>query len=611
METRSRAYYEQPELWAHEEENLSERLHVIDSLIPNHIKTVLDVGCGNGSVANHLAARFRTIGLDSSQQALLQVGTDKLRSSSATLPFKDRSVDLVLLSDVLEHLPESVLTDTIREAMRVSRAYLLIVSPHNENLAFSQVKCDDCGCIYHMNYHVRSVALRDLEQWFGGDYRLQTYSFWGTPWLQYDPRVWELRQHLADEWCRWPLAVCPMCGGKPAARPSTGKAETIKALLDDLNLTVMGQQSVAWEQSPPESEVAALFARRDVESARASFLTTAMTAQASGIDALPACLLSPVTIPRDLLCATKIRLRFKKRVNIDVGSPDAVRASTGSPTRRSYLCRNAKSVWGKSYVLDGRMVRNYLYSSDPERHAIFVIPKFTQDPFTVTLSYKDMASDPVGLFAYDHNQGYLRLGQLENKKDGQWKETTFIVPSSIAPPTEGFLFNLEGQFSAQDQYYAIARIVVSGAADEYRDVSITQLVSEPEAQYLFLALPWEARFASGFDWIVESPWPAEENSPLALFLSDGTAMYCLHPFFNHEAHQVQATIPPWWIHKAGQRKCDSAASLKNEGRNHDLEFLRHEFEKKQAELEQAHRLLNSKLVRTALGLRGIWKRFRG
>src|SRR5207249_4201495 len=82
------------------------------------------------------------------------------------------------------------------------------------------------------------------------------------------------------------------------------------------------------------------------------------------------------------------------------------------------------------------------YSSNPRKQALFVMPRFTEEAFTLTVSYKDMSSEPVWLSVYDKQQGYIPLGQLEDKMDGRWKETTFVVPAAIHPAREGFFFNL-------------------------------------------------------------------------------------------------------------------------------------------------------------------------
>src|SRR5688572_32908 len=86
---------------------------------------VIDVGCGDGAVAAHLAARrpgLRIEGYDvmGRDDAAIPIH----RFDGRTLPLADRSVDAVLLVDVLHHceFPGQLL----KEAMRVSRGPVLV-----------------------------------------------------------------------------------------------------------------------------------------------------------------------------------------------------------------------------------------------------------------------------------------------------------------------------------------------------------------------------------------------------------------------------------------------------------------------------------------------------
>jgi ubiquinone/menaquinone biosynthesis C-methylase UbiE len=97
--------------------------------------SILDAGCGTGSMLTWLG-RFqgaRVIGADISSDALgfcRERGQDALATASVLdLPFPDRSFDLVISADVLQHLPDPPGdTMALREALRVLRpgGYLYI-----------------------------------------------------------------------------------------------------------------------------------------------------------------------------------------------------------------------------------------------------------------------------------------------------------------------------------------------------------------------------------------------------------------------------------------------------------------------------------------------------
>jgi 2-polyprenyl-3-methyl-5-hydroxy-6-metoxy-1,4-benzoquinol methylase len=98
--------------------------------------TLLDVGTGNGDIANAartLAAlngiELRTVGFDISHTLLR---THRLRNNSVVvgdalrLPFGDGGIDVVMCSQVLHHFREPQAIELIRELNRVARARVVI-----------------------------------------------------------------------------------------------------------------------------------------------------------------------------------------------------------------------------------------------------------------------------------------------------------------------------------------------------------------------------------------------------------------------------------------------------------------------------------------------------
>jgi SAM-dependent methyltransferase len=96
---------------------------------------VLDLGCGRGEVAFHAAARgARVLAVDYSPDCLALTGdtlelaplavrsrVELLQADATALPLPDRSVDRVLMLDVVEHLHAWQLERALREARRVLR----------------------------------------------------------------------------------------------------------------------------------------------------------------------------------------------------------------------------------------------------------------------------------------------------------------------------------------------------------------------------------------------------------------------------------------------------------------------------------------------------------
>jgi ubiquinone/menaquinone biosynthesis C-methylase UbiE len=99
-------------------------------------RTVLDAGCGEGYVAHYLAERDRSLqvtGVDLSAGAIAyaqehfgEAATFRTGSVLA-LPFSDNAFDLVLCSEVLEHLEAPA--DAVAQLKRVARRHVLITVP--------------------------------------------------------------------------------------------------------------------------------------------------------------------------------------------------------------------------------------------------------------------------------------------------------------------------------------------------------------------------------------------------------------------------------------------------------------------------------------------------
>jgi len=98
--------------------------------------TLLDVGTGTAdipSAARTIAAKrgvtLRTIGFDSSEVLLRGHrgrNTNVVRGDALRLPFRDRSVDIVMCSQVLHHFREPEAMQLIAEMNRVARARVVI-----------------------------------------------------------------------------------------------------------------------------------------------------------------------------------------------------------------------------------------------------------------------------------------------------------------------------------------------------------------------------------------------------------------------------------------------------------------------------------------------------
>ncbi|MGB9885735.1 MAG: class I SAM-dependent methyltransferase [Moorellales bacterium] len=161
-----REYYDQARLWEADFSALPaerERISATIALIPPDVKTILDVGCGNGAFLHALPPTYEAIGVDSSREALKHVKAKAIHGDAAALPFPAGSFDLVTCLEVLEHLPVRAFERALRELQRVSRKYIIISVPNTENLDHHLVICPECHCWYNPNRHVRSFTPESLR----------------------------------------------------------------------------------------------------------------------------------------------------------------------------------------------------------------------------------------------------------------------------------------------------------------------------------------------------------------------------------------------------------------------------------------------------------------
>jgi len=141
---------------AHEKE----RVDQIMGMIPADVNTVLDIGTGAGHIYRRLKERcgLRPFGMDISLELVgrLQENTISV-ADIKNIPFKDRSFDLVLTADVIEHISPDDFNKSISEIIRVSKKYILINSPYKDAVDWPVARCGKCGREFNIYGHMRSV----------------------------------------------------------------------------------------------------------------------------------------------------------------------------------------------------------------------------------------------------------------------------------------------------------------------------------------------------------------------------------------------------------------------------------------------------------------------
>lgn len=208
-------YYNQNEVWNNYVNNSKEirRAEEILRYIPGDVSSILDIGCGNGIVTNMINKEC-VIGMDFAITPLKNVKKSAVCGSIHSLPFKENMLDLILMTEVLEHLNDKIYKKAIKEINRLKPKYLMISVPFDENLEEGLCKCGSCGTLFNVAHHYRSFN----EKWYSNefpDYKVQfaNYSSHITPQNRYILKL----MHFCGAYNGFQYAVCPECGNKPVA----------------------------------------------------------------------------------------------------------------------------------------------------------------------------------------------------------------------------------------------------------------------------------------------------------------------------------------------------------------------------------------------------------
>jgi hypothetical protein len=105
-----------------------DRWWVICQLVGDDTGSVLDVGCRDRALAQHLPPSSHYVGLDLGPPA------DVIATADGPLPFDDDSFETVVLADVLEHLNDP--HTALDEAMRVARSAVVVLLPNMYTLYY-------------------------------------------------------------------------------------------------------------------------------------------------------------------------------------------------------------------------------------------------------------------------------------------------------------------------------------------------------------------------------------------------------------------------------------------------------------------------------------------
>ena len=240
-------------------ESQRQRIAQTLALIPDGVSNVLDAGCGDGTLSNRLAERgIEVVGVDISSVALSHIEAKRVVGSVGQLPFRDSAFDLVLCTEVLEHLPVDVYPQALGELERVASRHILVTTPCEEYLPGGFVRCGHCGCVYHRGHHVRAFSREDHRRLFQRFEAVQTAEI-GQRTCR--PLAIRLRQCLLGLYRKRGL-MCPCCrGGEPAVPTVAGFRKLVGKAIGLLGKLTRPRRTARWlatlyraTAQPPEEQ---------------------------------------------------------------------------------------------------------------------------------------------------------------------------------------------------------------------------------------------------------------------------------------------------------------------------------------------------------------------
>jgi SAM-dependent methyltransferase len=139
------------------------------------IGLAFDMGCGRGDLLGYLIERYDAMGSDQSPDSIEAVkrrfeGAEHFRGAIVGTNIGSGIFDTVFLLEVVEHLPDEILSEVLTEAHRLLKpgGTFVVSTPNNENLDSNKIICPECACVFHIVQHVRSWSADTLTPYING-----------------------------------------------------------------------------------------------------------------------------------------------------------------------------------------------------------------------------------------------------------------------------------------------------------------------------------------------------------------------------------------------------------------------------------------------------------
>jgi NAD-dependent SIR2 family protein deacetylase len=128
------------------------------------------------------------------------------------LPIKPNKFDLILLTEVLEHLDKKTYSEAIAEVRRLNAKYILITVPYKEDIDIGLCKCAKCGNLFNTNHHRLTFNENKIVETFP-DYVVESVKYESYR-IRPNVFLFKLKQKLGL-YSYSDASICDKCGSRP------------------------------------------------------------------------------------------------------------------------------------------------------------------------------------------------------------------------------------------------------------------------------------------------------------------------------------------------------------------------------------------------------------
>lgn len=143
-----------------------DRIANLLQLLPSG-RSVLEIGARDGYITKLLAERFEeVVALDLTQPVIDAPRVQCVAGDVRSLAYEAGRFDLVLCSEVLEHIPSKDLQKACNEISRVSARHIVVGVPFAQDLRVARTRCAHCGTVNPPYGHINSFDLDRIQSLF-------------------------------------------------------------------------------------------------------------------------------------------------------------------------------------------------------------------------------------------------------------------------------------------------------------------------------------------------------------------------------------------------------------------------------------------------------------